>query len=166
MTIELDAPAARNSATDTSTGTAATNTVSIGRPQFQIAVAGDPLARTFPLVVRRETLRDAQRARSLLRAGSHDPAKFVVALEVEVAIAPQAASARAAAEHAGRFAAIDSETVRYVGTVSGLTTLLRDIYAAEVADAVILTPIDGAATEQRIREEVLPVFENARYRVA
>ncbi|MEO9328001.1 hypothetical protein [Gordonia aurantiaca] len=149
MTIELD-----TARTDTRIP-APQGTVSIGRPAFRVAVAGDAVAQTFPIVVRRETLREAQRARSLLRAGAHDQARFVVALEIEVAIAPQAATARAAvAEVAGT----ESDTIRYIGTTHGLITLLRDVYAAEVADAVILVPLDGPATESRIREQVLPHF--------
>ncbi|WP_055474416.1 hypothetical protein [Gordonia sp. HS-NH1] len=166
MTIELDAPADRATVIAAPTS-APTAPISIGRPGFQIAIAGDELAQTFPIVVRRETLRDAQRARSLLRAGTHDQAKFVVALEVEVTVAADAASARAAAA-----AAVDasseagSGTIRYIGTTHGLITLVRDIYAAEVADAVILVPIDGAATERRIREQILPVLAEQRHRVA
>mgnify|MGYP006977760506 CR=1 FL=1 len=90
MTIELDARADRGTVIAAPTATP-TAPISIGRPGFQIALAGDDLAQTFPIVVRRETLREAQRARSLLRAGSHDQANFVVALEVEVAVAPDAA---------------------------------------------------------------------------
>ncbi|WP_279098944.1 hypothetical protein [Gordonia bronchialis] len=142
-------------------------TVSIGRPALRVAVAGDAVARTLPIVVRREHLRDAQRARSLLRAGSHDPANFAVALEIEVAIAPHPASARAAVEHAD----VDrdptaSETIRYIGTAHGLITLIRDIYAAEVADAVIIVPIDGSASERRVREQVLPYVSGVDRRVA
>lgn len=51
-----------------------------------------------------------------------------------------------------------TETVRYIGSSHGLIGLIRDIYAAEVADAVILTPLDGSATEVRIREEIIPAF--------
>ncbi|MGW9265210.1 hypothetical protein [Gordonia terrae] len=175
MTIELDARADRGTVVPAPTS-APTAPISIGRPGFQVAVAGDELAQTFPIVVRRETLRDAQRARSLLRAGSHDQARFVVALEVEVAVAPDAASARAAAAAASARAAAaaavvasseaSSGTIRYIGTTHGLITLVRDIYAAEVADAVILVPIDGAATEVRIREQILPVLAEQRHRVA
>jgi hypothetical protein len=162
MTIELDARADRGTVVP-----APTAPISIGRPGFQVAVAGDELAQTFPIVVRRETLRDAQRARSLLRAGSHDQARFVVALEVEVAVAPDAASARAAAAAAVVASSeASSGTIRYIGTTHGLITLVRDIYAAEVADAVILVPIDGAATEVRIREQILPVLAEQRHRVA
>ncbi|MFT4127247.1 MAG: hypothetical protein QM662_13595 [Gordonia sp. (in: high G+C Gram-positive bacteria)] len=128
--------------------------ISIGRPALRVALAGDERAADLPIVVRRPTLRDAQRARSLLRAGTRDTANFTVALEVEVAIAPHPASARASVSHlhAGR----DTGTVRYVGTSTGLISLIRDIYAAEVADAVILVPLDGSATANRIRETVLP----------
>lgn len=166
MTIELDARADRGTVIAAPTA-AATAPISIGRPGFQIAIVGDALAQTFPIVVRRETLREAQRARSLLRAGSHDQAKFVVALEVEVTVAPDAASARAAAAAAvGASSETGSGTIRYIGTTHGLITLVRDIYAAEVADAVILVPIDGAATERRIREQILPVLAEQRHRVA
>lgn len=130
--------------------------ISIGRPSLQVALAGDVPSAELPIVVRRPTLRDAQRARSLLRAGTRDTANFIVALEVEVAIAPSAASARAAVAHISD--ELEGATVRYVGTPSGLATLIRDIYAAEVADAVILIPLDGSATENRLRELVLPAF--------
>ncbi|MCD2147078.1 hypothetical protein [Gordonia paraffinivorans] len=159
MTIELDTTRIGSAtAVDVPQGT-----VSIGRPGFRVAVAGDAVAQTFPIVVRRETLREAQRARSLLRSGTHDQARFTVALEIEVAIAPSAASARAAVAEA---APGEPETIRYVGTTHGLITLLRDVYAAEVADAVILVPLDGSATERHIREQVLPHFADVRHRVA
>ena len=61
-------------------------TISVGRPQLVVALRGDTDV-DLPIVVRRPTLRDAQRARNVLRAGQRDPAKFIVALEVEVAIA-------------------------------------------------------------------------------
>lgn len=131
-------------------------TISIGRPQLQVALTGDRGADELPTVVRRPTLGDAQRARSLLRASVRDTANFSVALEVEVAIAPHPSSARAATATAADDT--DSATVRYVGTPNGLITLIRDIYAAEVADAVILIPLDGSATAHRVRELVLPVF--------
>jgi hypothetical protein len=36
--------------------------------------------------------------------------------------------------------------VRYVGTATGLLTLILDVYTAEVADAVILRPIDAGSS--------------------
>ena len=59
-----------------------------------------------------------------------------------------------------------SETIRYIGTAHGLITLIRDIYAAEVADAVIIVPIDGSASERRVREQVLPYVSEVDRRVA
>ncbi|GAB07770.1 hypothetical protein GII30_19260 [Gordonia amarae] len=139
-------------------------TISVGRPQLVVALRGDTTV-DLPIVVRRPTLRDAQRTRNVLRAGQRDPAKFIVALEVEVAIAAHPASARAsvsALESGPRGQAgtrpSGTETVRYIGSSHGLIGLIRDIYAAEVADAVILTPLDGSATEVRIREEIIPAF--------
>lgn len=141
----------------------AAHRISIGRPALHVRVVGDDPGSPSPTVVRRPTLRDAQRARSVLRAGVRDTAAFGVALEVEVAIAPHPGSARAAAAAVTGAADPDGDgggggTVRYLGTPSGLVTLIRDIYAAEVADAVILVPIDGSATENRIRQLVLPAF--------
>ena len=99
--------------------------ISIGRPSLRVALADDIPADSSAIVVRRPTLRDAQRARSLLRAGTRDTANFSVALEVEVAIAPSAASARAAVAHIPDD--IDGGTVRYVGTPSGLVTHPRHL---------------------------------------
>ncbi|MFT4043237.1 MAG: hypothetical protein QM673_08760 [Gordonia sp. (in: high G+C Gram-positive bacteria)] len=132
--------------------------ISIGRPALQVALAGDAAAASLSIVVRRPTLRQAQRTRSLLRAGTRDTANFSVALEVEVAIAPHPASARASVVATESADTNEGGTVRYVGTPHGLITLIRDIYAAEVADAVIIVPIDGSATEHRVRAEVLPQF--------
>lgn len=128
--------------------------ISVGRPRLQVALAGDDVANSLDIVVRQANLRDAQRSRAVLRAGVRDQANFVVALEVQAAIAPLADSARASA---GTLTG-PAETVRYVGTAHGLYTLIRDIYAAEVADAVIITPIDGSPTASRVREQVLPLF--------
>lgn len=137
--------------------------VSIGRPALRVALAGDPDADALSVVVRRPTLRDAQRARSLLRAGARDTANYTVTLEVEAAIAPDAAAARAvaAAQSADSAQSADraqpEETVRYIGTPSGLISLIRDVYAAEVADAVVIVPLDGSSAAL-IRDTVLPHF--------
>ena len=150
-----------------------TGLITIGRPALRVAIVGDAAAAELPIVVRRPTLREAQRTRSLLRAGTRDTANFSVALTVEVAIAPHPASARASAAAVasttptgaaltGTSPGGASETVRYVGTPHGLVTLIRDIYAAEVADAVLIVPIDGSATEHRVRAEVLPQLQSRR----
>lgn len=133
-----------------------TSAISVGRPRLRVALAGDDVADSLDIVVRQANLRDAQRARAVLRAGVRDQANYAVALEVQAAIAPVADSARASA---GTLTG-PAETVRYVGTAHGLYTLIRDIYAAEVADAVIITPIDGSPTAARVRAQVLPLFDD------
>ncbi|GAB2661515.1 hypothetical protein GCM10027169_25240 [Gordonia jinhuaensis] len=119
--------------------------------------------------IRSETLADAARKRKALRASIDDPGALVVALEVEVLVAPDASTARAAAARIGSDpdaatadVTIPDTTVRYIGTPYGLLTLVEDIYAADVADAVILTPIDGLATAALIADQVLPVLRSRR----
>ena len=72
------------------TASASGGAVTVGRPPLQVALAGDAVANTFGIVVRQANLRDAQRSRSVLRAGVRDQANYVVALEVQAAIAPLA----------------------------------------------------------------------------
>ncbi|CAM4037339.1 hypothetical protein TSST111916_19235 [Tsukamurella strandjordii] len=57
-------------------------------------------------------------------------------------------AAQARASYASLGAATDGVT--YVGTPSGLKSLIDDVYAAEVADAVVLRPVGGARTQQLI----------------
>jgi hypothetical protein len=143
------------------------------RPELLVAIDGDehPLAWSGPRpaearssVVRRirqPELRGGIKERAALRAGwqalGDDPADLVVALEIDVVIADDAATARAELIRLGesRF----GDTVRYVGTANGLLTLILDVYAAEVADAVILRPLDqghGAGSARLIADKVLP----------
>lgn len=143
------------------------------RPELLVAIDGDdhPLAWSGPRpteapssVVRRirqPELRGGIKERAALRAGwqelGDDPADLVVALEIDVVIAEDAATARAELLRLGesRF----GDTVRYVGTANGLLTLILDIYAAEVADAVILRPLDqgqGGGSVKLIADKVLP----------
>ena len=77
-------------------------------------------------------LAQARRIRSGLK--SEDEALSVI-LDVTVAVAGDYRSARCSLTVAGPEA-----EVRYVGTVDGLTGLIADIEAAEVADGVTLIP--------------------------
>jgi hypothetical protein len=128
------------------------------RPELLVAIDGDdhPIAWSGPrprdahpaLIrrIRQPELRGGIRERGQMRADwehlGNDPADLVVALEIDVLIADDAATARAELLRLGesRF----GDTVRYIGTANGLLTLILDIYTAEVADAVILRPIDAA----------------------
>lgn len=146
------------------------------RPELLVAIDGDdrPLAwsgarptegpSSMVRRIRQPELRGGIRERAALRAGwqelGDDPADLVVALEIDVVIAEDAATARAELLRLGesRF----GDTVRYVGTAKGLLTLIVDIYVAEVADAVILRPLDRGQTGDRpgsaqlIADHVLP----------
>ncbi|PYE19949.1 hypothetical protein DFR67_10287 [Williamsia limnetica] len=146
------------------------------RPELLVAIDGEtPIAWSGPRpadasasVVRRirqPELRGGIKERAQLRASwqdlGDDPADLVVALEVDVLIAEDAGTARAELLRLGesRF----GDTVRYVGTPAGLLSLILDAYTAEVADAVILRPLDTrpdsgsvSASAELIAEQVLP----------
>lgn len=146
------------------------------RPELLVAIDGDdhPIAwsgrrpeqarSSAVRRIRQPDLRGGIKERAALRAGwqalGEDPADLLVALEIDVVIAEDAATARAELLRLGesRF----GDTVRYVGTANGLLTLIVDIYAAEVADAVILRPLDQGQTGDRpgsaqlIADQVLP----------
>lgn len=142
------------------------------RPELLVAIDGDtPIAWSGPRPVdahasvvrriRQPELRGGIKERAQLRASwrhlGDNPADLVVALEIDVLIADDAATARAELLKLGesRF----GDTVRYVGTAAGLLTLILDVYTAEVADAVILRPLDGAADSGSaglIADQVLP----------
>ena len=67
-------------------------------------------------------------------------------LEVDVVIDERAADARASYAPNGAVA----QGITYVGTPSGLKSLIEDVYAAEVADAIVLRPVGGARTKDLI----------------
>lgn len=147
------------------------------RPELTVAIDGEdhPIAWSGPrpadahparvVRIRRSVLSDAIRERSRLRADSlDDPADLVVALEVEALIAPEASTARS--ELLRRGESLAGDTVRYVGTPNGLRTLIEDLYVAEVADAVIVIPIDGLSTAVQVADQVLPRLREASARRA
>jgi hypothetical protein len=114
------------------------------RPALRVTVEGSAEAATLTRV-RASDLRLARRERSVLLAEAAAAGLPVspVALEVEVVIDELAADARA------RVAAtpLSSGTVGYVGTPAGLRSLIEDVYAAEVADAVVLRPREPRSAE-------------------
>lgn len=68
----------------------------------------------------------------------------VVALEVDVLVADEARQARRVAARYMR--PQGNDRICYIGTPSGLRSLLRDIHAIRAADAVVLIPIDGPSS--------------------
>ncbi|GAA3163320.1 hypothetical protein GCM10020255_047580 [Rhodococcus baikonurensis] len=96
--------------------------------------------------IRAADLREAQLERARIRAAvaeeGRDPDSVAVLVDLEILIAPEARSARK------ELAQLDSAltaprvpvSLHYVGTPSGLGSLIADIRAAEVADGVTLLP--------------------------
>jgi hypothetical protein len=91
-------------------------------------------------------LQRAQRGRARVRAecGEGD-----VVLDLTVAVAPDFRSVRDAVE------AVDDGTLRYAGTVDGLTGLIADIEAAGVADGVTLIAASSRLDLRGLGEDVL-----------
>ncbi|GAA4399236.1 hypothetical protein [Tsukamurella soli] len=116
------------------------------RPALVVAVEGASAVSGLTRF-RAADLRRAQLERGYLRADAErdgrDPDAVVAALEVDVVLDERAADARAAYVGPG-------DGVTYVGTPHGLRSLIEDVYAAEVADAVVLRPVGGARTAELI----------------
>lgn len=91
--------------------------------------------------LRSADLQRAQRERDRLR-GARDVS---VVLDISVLIAENFRAARQAMTAVGHPVA---DCVQYVGTFDGLVGLVRDVYAAEVADGVTLV---AAAPDQDVR---------------
>ncbi|MGC0362036.1 alkanesulfonate monooxygenase SsuD/methylene tetrahydromethanopterin reductase-like flavin-dependent oxidoreductase (luciferase family) [Rhodococcus sp. 27YEA15] len=97
--------------------------------------------------IRASDLREAQleraRVRTAIAEEGRDPDSVVVLVDLEILIAPEARAARK------ELAQLDSalterripSSLHYVGTPSGLGSLIADIRAADVADGVTLLPL-------------------------
>lgn len=113
-----------------------------------VVLEGDPATDDLVLI-HADDLRLAQRERARLRAEAEahgdDPASVVAALVVDVVLEERAADARAVAP--ARAAGV----VTYIGTPAGLQSLISDVYAAKVADAVVLRPVGGPQTSTLIQ---------------
>ncbi|GAB3131521.1 hypothetical protein GCM10027289_17830 [Tsukamurella serpentis] len=120
--------------------------MTVPRPALLVTVDGDRQAQHLTRV-RAADLRIAQKQRGHLRAedARAGRAPAPVALEVDVVIDERAADARASYTPPAT-----GRGITYVGTPSGLRSLIEDVYAAEVADAVVLRPVGGARTEELI----------------
>ncbi|BDD80806.1 hypothetical protein TPB0596_05690 [Tsukamurella pulmonis] len=121
--------------------------MTVSRPALVVTVDGEPESAHLTRV-RAADLRLAQRERGYLRAEAERAGREpgAVALEVDVVIDERAADARASYAPNGAVA----QGITYVGTPSGLKSLIEDVYAAEVADAIVLRPVGGARTKDLI----------------
>jgi hypothetical protein len=88
-------------------------------------------------------LRDAQLQSSRLRAG-RSAAADPLFLDLEVLVDISAAAAQRALS---QVASPRRQSTHYVGTVSGLRGLIRDIHALRIADGVVLFPISSRTAE-------------------
>ncbi|QII02804.1 hypothetical protein BH92_25640 [Rhodococcoides fascians A21d2] len=108
-------------------------------------------------------LREAQQQRARLRAEAVERGESAdstaVFLDLEVHIAAEARTARR--EFAGLDAPISPSSIRYVGTPSGLASLISDVTAADVADGVTLTVLGDVARQAvLVNNAVLPLLES------
>lgn len=97
-------------------------------------------------------------------AAGNDTTRVCVAIDIDVLIAVESGSARA--ELRRRELPLSGPTVRYVGTPRGLVSLILDLYVCEVADAVVLHPLDSDSTgpgdtRDLITREVMPILASA-----
>ena len=90
-------------------------------------------------------LQRAQRGRARIRSDRGD---VEVILDITVAVASDFHSVR-------DLAAVDDGTLRYAGTVDGLTGLIADIEAAGVADGVTLIAASPRVDLHRLGRDVL-----------
>jgi hypothetical protein len=90
-------------------------------------------------------LQRAQRGRARIRSDRQD---VEVILDVTVAVAHDFRSVR-------DLAAVDDGTLRYAGTVDGLTGLIADIDAAGVADGVTLIAASPRVDLRAVAQDVL-----------
>ena len=106
-------------------------------------------------------LREAQQQRARLRAEAVERGESAdstaVFLDLEIHIAADARTARR--EFAGLDAPTSPSSIRYVGTPSGLASLISDVTAADVADGVTLQ-VHGDVDRQStfLGSEVLPLL--------
>ena len=97
-------------------------------------------------------LQRARRQRAHIRAEHPD---VEVILDLEVAVAPDFRTVADAL-------ATDDDTVRYAGTVDGLTGLVADIERADVADGVTLIPVWPSQQPETLGPEILRRLELRR----
>ncbi|PBC37081.1 hypothetical protein CJ178_23340 [Rhodococcus sp. ACPA4] len=143
----------------------------IGADYWVDLTEGDTLLdlTAFPVNViriRATDLRDAQAQCAQIRAAiaedGRDPDSVAVLVDLEVLIAPEARAARK------ELAQLDSAlnvprvpaSLHYVGTPSGLGSLIADIRAADVADGVTLLPLSLPRTLEHLVGETIPWLQS------
>ncbi|WUA08342.1 hypothetical protein OG225_00780 [Nocardia sp. NBC_01377] len=125
-------------------------------PVTWVVGAPDTGALEHAVRIRAEDLRDAQRQSARVRAGSSTPPLVLLDIEVLVDI-----SADAARGHLPDSSDIADDppisSTSYVGTVTGLCGLIRDLHALGIADGVLLIPLSPDPTVELVKSS-LPLF--------
>jgi hypothetical protein len=106
----------------------------------ELTTGGEPAVRMAA-----SDLQRAQRGRARIRSDRND---VEVILDITVAVAADFRSVR-------DLAALDDGTLRYAGTVDGLTGLISDIEVAGVADGVTLISASPRLDLRRLGQDVL-----------
>jgi urease gamma subunit len=106
----------------------------------ELTTGGEPAVRLAA-----PDLQRAQRGRARIRSDRGD---VEVILDITVAVASDFRSVR-------DLAAVDDGTLRYAGTVDGLTGLISDIEVAGVADGVTLISASPRVDLRRLGQDVL-----------
>lgn len=106
----------------------------------ELTAGGEPTVR-----LAEPDLQRAQRGRARIRSDRND---VEVILDITVAVASDFRSVR-------DLAALDDGTLRYAGTVDGLTGLISDIEVAGVADGVTLISGSPRVDLRRLGQDVL-----------
>lgn len=106
----------------------------------EVTSGGQPVVRLAA-----SDLQRARRESASIRADNPD---VEVILDLEVAVAPDFRTVADALAN-------DDDTVRYAGTIDGLTGLVADIERAGVADGVTLIPVWPSQESDALGSEVL-----------
>jgi urease gamma subunit len=106
----------------------------------ELTTGGEPTVRLAA-----PDLQRAQRGRARIRSDRND---VEVILDITVAVASDFRSVR-------DLAALEDGTLRYAGTVDGLTGLISDIEVAGVADGVTLISASPRLDLRRLGQDVL-----------
>lgn len=118
-------------------------------------VIDDHLWLERPGVITRVRATDLRGVAHQTRTVREDRPGVPVLVDIQVMIAPDSRSARAAMDLVSPFTA---DTLVYVGTPAGLAGLVTDVHALGIADGAVFIPL-GSVVVDLIRDHVLPELQ-------
>lgn len=114
------------------------------------------------------TKRRTARKKECAEQDGLDPADAVVLVDLEVMIASNVRDAHRAMDRLDEL--VDTpprpKSLRYIGTPTGLAGLISDIYAAKIADGVVLLPLINSDVLGYIASGTLPCLESSGVRLS